>query len=170
MKQLKDILAEALMPEYELSESLLDGLEDNLASGDEYFNLNLKTDLKYLLNAPDEKTFNEIYDKIRQYIISCNLKTPHTYGRYGSKLRIKTEARTPYIGIGIRTMDGRLHNKITICISNKSLVISCYDDKVRIGKIDKLEDRPLNNFEYIKTVEDPNYISDIKTLLKKYYK
>lgn len=160
MKLLKDVLAE----------SILSNLEDNLAEGDELFNLNLKTDLKYLLNAPDEKTFNEIYDKIRQHIISCNLKTPHTYGRYGSKLRIKTEARTPYIAIGRKTIDGRLHNKITICISNKSLVISCYDDKVHISKIDKLEDNLIDNFEHVKIVEDPNYISDIKTLLKKYYK
>lgn len=153
-----------------LKESILSNVDDTLAVGDAYFNLNLKTDLKELLNAPDESTFNEIYNKIRQHIISSNLKTPHTYGRNNKTLRIKTEARIPYIGIGIRTMDGRLHNKITICISNKSLVISCYDDKVRIGKIDKLEDRPLNNFEYIKTVEDSNYIGDIKTLLKKYYK
>ena len=160
MKPLKDVLVE----------SILSDIEDSLAAGDAYFNLNLKTDLKYLLNAPDEKTFNEIYDKIRQYIISCNLKTPHTYGRYGSKLRIKTQARIPYICIGSRTMDGRLLNHITICISNKSLVISCYDNIVRISKIDKLEDKQISNFEYVKTVEDPDYISDIKTLLKKYYK
>ena len=160
MKLLKDVL----------SESILSNIEDSLAAGDEYFNLNLKTDLKYLLNAPDEKSFNEIYDKIKQHIISCNLKTAHTYGRYGSKLRIKTEARTPYICIGRRTMDGRLHNKITICISNKSLVISCYDDKVYISKIDKLEDNLIGNFEHVKIVEDQDYISDIKTLLKKYYK
>ena len=67
-------------------------------------------------------------------------------------------------------MDGRLHNKITICISNKSLVISCYDDKVHISKIDKLEDNLIGNFEHVKIVEDSDYISDIKTLLKKYYK
>ena len=160
MKLLKDVL----------TESILSNIEDSLAAGDAYFNLNLKTDLKYLLNAPDEKTFNEIYDKIRQYIISCNLKTPHTYGSYGSKLRIKTQTRTPYIAIGSKTMDGRLHNHITICISNKSLVISCYGDKVHISKIDKLEDRLISNFEYVKIVEDPDYISDIKTLIKKYYK
>lgn len=153
-----------------LKESILSNVDDTLAAGDAYFNLNLKTDLKDLLNAPDESTFNKIYNKIRQHVISSNLKTPHMYGRYGSKLRIKTQARIPYICIGSKTMGGRLLNHITICISNKSLVISCYDDKVRISKIDKLEDNLISNFEYVKAVEDSDYISDIKTLLKKYYK